>query len=672
MVVQGQADALRFTAAVQPVLVVHIAAEDRHVGHLAAYGAQFDQRAAQIAGHLAAQFFFDPGDQVGALVVEHVAAQGGQKFAVLGIAPHRIAHLQQAHQRRGGHLRGDQVHGALLAPEVVLQALAQDDFRLGQAGLFGLGGFRLQAHRRNGPEIGRGFAAPVEAHHPGRQAPAVHLDAHLSIHAQGGVQIGQADHAPAVFVGNVHRGPAAFEHPVGHRGTTGYHSHLPVAQQHRRAGRNLGERFAVEHGQRPDAPQRRFQRFVVGGAKLAPAGELGLQGLAPQKVTLQRRKAHCPLGRWQGIGRQRVAQRIDPQFPAVLRKAGFQAQSVSGSQSHRLDAVPATGLDQLLPEFLCLGCPHEQLEPDRFARIAGPRDDHFGAAKTGLGQAVAEGLGQPAAFEQLLEQSAAGRSLQGDQGQLLGAVFEHHVGKGRGLASEVLEVGLTVLGVYRQQEFALVEAIQVGVVDHLALGVGNQRVMGPAGTERGHVVAQHVLQEPQAARPADPEPAHVAQVEQPPELARGQVFLLGPSEAVGQQPAGGRSHFGPVGLVPPAKRGRASVRLQTTHSSILRRPRGFARPMAALGQCRMFSRPGGSAACKPHPPQQRGQPGSPPCVSLLLQVPRRATISRQAGRQEPRLRQPVRPVRRRAHKRPAQLRLTTACQHRHRRGLIAR
>ncbi len=90
---------------------------------------------------------------------------------------------------------------------------------------------------------------------------------------------------------------------------------------------------------------------------------------------------------------------------------------------------------------------------------------------------------------------------------------------------EMPPVFLRVGCVHDEQIVVLIEAIQIGVVDQASLFIRHQRVLRLPGLEGFRVVRQHVLQKRNLVRSLEPEPAHVADVEQSAELARCQMFL---------------------------------------------------------------------------------------------------------------------------------------------------
>ncbi len=99
MIVYGQADALRLTPAVDPVLVIHNGAEDGHIGHLPADDTSFHERTSHEVRHFSSQAILYPGDKIRSLIVINFLLECRQKLPVLCIASGWICDLEEANQR---------------------------------------------------------------------------------------------------------------------------------------------------------------------------------------------------------------------------------------------------------------------------------------------------------------------------------------------------------------------------------------------------------------------------------------------------------------------------------------------------------------------------------------------------------------------------------------------
>ncbi len=85
--------------------------------------------AAEVRGELGLEAALDRGDEPGALVVEELVVVEGLGAAVLGVAKRGVHDRGQAHERRGRHLRGDQVHAARACRQAVLAIVSRSSSR---------------------------------------------------------------------------------------------------------------------------------------------------------------------------------------------------------------------------------------------------------------------------------------------------------------------------------------------------------------------------------------------------------------------------------------------------------------------------------------------------------------------------------------------------------------
>ena len=167
MMVHDLAQTPGFGLAIEAVQVIHIGAEEDGVGHLAADDPRLHHGAAEEAHHLLAEPGFHLFDKGGSLVIEDLGVIQEIVMAVLGVAPARVGNGQEPDQRRGGLLRGDEVDGLLLPPDVIFQALLENVERGGFQGFFRSGFRGNRFFDVNGPGVGRGFGGEKALHHLG-------------------------------------------------------------------------------------------------------------------------------------------------------------------------------------------------------------------------------------------------------------------------------------------------------------------------------------------------------------------------------------------------------------------------------------------------------------------------------------------------------------------------
>ena len=102
--------------------------------------------------------------------------------------------------------------------------------------------------------------------------------------------------------------------------------------------------------------------------------------------------------------------------------------------------------------------------------------------------------------------------MHSNEGGVVRFVDELHVKIAQTLAHGrkiVIDIG----GIGHNQEFFVAQAVGDKVVNHAALVVGENRVLGATGLEYGHVGDQSIVEECSSIGPGDAELAHVREVE---------------------------------------------------------------------------------------------------------------------------------------------------------------
>ncbi len=506
-----------------PVVAVEVVdegGEDGHVGHLPADHPRLDLAGPEEPAHLLDQVALDLGDEVGALVVVDIGVQERPHSLVLGIAKRGVHDRERTHQRRLGHLRGDEVDAPTLAPAAVLE---RQGHQVGGPG--GLLGDRRDLFRpRSGQGAegdrtaeGRCIRADQPGRHPGPDAVAadVHLD--LGVIVDVDVQEGHPDGAPLAPLSEDAREAIAGEDPVGCHGAAGHVSDEAVARVDLGA---LPCHAAVEELEGLDDPGQDVPIDEVAVPHPAVRGFLAGQRLPADELALQGALAHPEARRRAGVDGDRPALRVDAQLVAVEGEGRLQAQGVAcpqadggGAQAH-----------EPVPDLAARAGRHEQLEAERFAGVPGPGDDQLQVAELRRTEVVPTGLGQVRAGDELADDAARTGPLDGGHGDVAGAIVQGEAREPGREAEEVRPVRLAVRRIHDEEVVITSQAVEVGVVDGPTVCVRDQRVLRAAGGKGRGVAGQDVLQEGQGPRPAHGEAAHVRDVEETGVPARLQVL----------------------------------------------------------------------------------------------------------------------------------------------------
>ena len=102
--------------------------------------------------------------------------------------------------------------------------------------------------------------------------------------------------------------------------------------------------------------------------------------------------------------------------------------------------------------------------------------------------------------------------MHSNQGGVVRFVDELHIKITQTLAHG-RKIVINVGGIGHNQEFFVAQAVGDKVIDHAALVVGENRVLGATGFEYGHVGDQSVVEECSGIGPGDAELTHVGEVE---------------------------------------------------------------------------------------------------------------------------------------------------------------
>ena len=102
--------------------------------------------------------------------------------------------------------------------------------------------------------------------------------------------------------------------------------------------------------------------------------------------------------------------------------------------------------------------------------------------------------------------------MHSNQGGVVRFVDELHIKITQTLAHG-RKIVINIGGIGHNQEFFVAQAVGDKVVNHAALVVGENRVLGATGLEYGHVGDQSVVEECSGIGPGDAELTHVGEVE---------------------------------------------------------------------------------------------------------------------------------------------------------------
>ena len=140
------------------------------------------------------------------------------------------------------------------------------------------------------------------------------------------------------------------------------------------------------------------------------------------------------------------------------------------------------------------------------------------------------------------EGGLCGRALNGDHGEPVGGVIDLDGAVGGGPFVEPCRDGVTVARVWDVEVALLAEAVDDVVVDDAALFVAGHAVLGAPPAELAHVGAEYPAHERARARPADEEPTHMGNVEDPHLLADGVDLFQDGCVLHGHVPTGEGDH----------------------------------------------------------------------------------------------------------------------------------
>ena len=194
---------------------------------------------------------------------------------------------------------------------------------------------------------------------------------------------------------------------------------------------------------------------------------------------------------------------------AVQRQGSFQTQGVAGAQTGGLGAQ----LDQTVPQPGSVLALDVDLITQGLAGVAGLSHAGQMTFQFQSTQSVLDRLGEGFAAGQHFQHLAAQGTLNGDGGPVGGDVGYLHIellSDGQQVSQVLFGVG----GVDHQQEIVLLEHIEIGVVDGVAVLVGDDAVLGGVQLQGQNVAGQDVLQELDPVRTFDQQTAHVGHVEQ--------------------------------------------------------------------------------------------------------------------------------------------------------------
>ncbi len=477
---------------------------------------------AKMLERIGAKPVFDPGYEIGPLIIKYVLIEKCGQFPVLGIAAGRIRHLKHAQERGRGHLGGNQVDAAVLPPLVVLESLTNHQLGFLEAFSCSRLAFRLAPVGGSGPEIRGGIRPAVPAYDFTFQPVLTDHHIHILVELQIRVHQGQGKRASLDLFGDMHGCAVPLECPAGGHGSAGHHAHVPVADENLIT---LAGDTPVLNRHRADSAGQHLRGSVCALEKFFYFLKLSHQGAAPDEIPFMGRKAHGNARQRECERRNFFSGRIDAELMTIERQAGLQAKRIPCSEAHRYHTGGSAFFDEELPDFHGSPGGNKELKTDRLPCIAGTSHQDFRPQDSDLGKTVPERHRQCALLDHLLENPARHRPLQGDHGQVIRLVFQNQARERCGMLMKMLPVLLCIGGVYHQEIVPLTELVKVGIIHQASACVGHQGILRLPGLEGFRVVGKHVLQKRNPSVAQDAEPTHMAYVEQPAVSAGRQMLL---------------------------------------------------------------------------------------------------------------------------------------------------
>ena len=511
VVVHDPAEPLRGALAVDAVFKVHHRREHRRVRHLAGRDAGLDLRRAEELFHFLNEHRLDGGNKARALIVENLCVVERLLLLVLGVAVAGVGRGEHPDGSGLRVLRRDEVDALGLAPQMVLLGGGDEVLHLLGIGI-GAGSSRFDLHiGKDRADIGRGVLTDMVADDLCGLTAAADVDLNVEVLADAAVHVGKTDRALAGLVGEDALKTLALGLVIRDHGAGGDIADLLalspcVLAVDREA---LTQNALALEIDGLDAVRQVFDRGIVAIHDFLHRLELLLERLATDEVALFRCERNGKFCKRHSVDLNLAAHLALAHLMTVERQRRFHTGGVARAERGGLCAE----LDQTVPEVPGVFRVAVQLVADGLAGVAGLRDADGLAFHRQAAQRVLDVLGrQLTAAGERHEDLLGFRALHGDGRILVGDVRELDVEVFR-FVHQVRPVLVDVAGVDDEEVLALFKAVQVRVVNGVAVRVRDDAVLRLVEVERKHVAGQNMLQERHLIGAFDVDPSHVGYVE---------------------------------------------------------------------------------------------------------------------------------------------------------------
>ena len=394
----------------------------------------------------------------------------------------------------------------LLTPLVVVSRIL-DQLEGGSAAVTGLGSFFcFGLLPDDGTSVGRSVNAHMIVRNDGLQALAADVDFHVIFTLDGRMQVSQTDGALGRGLQDLGGQAGAFLVEVGNHGTGGDPANFLTVLVDGHAG---ADNAAVNQADGHDALGQIGDIFEVVLADTLVGSLLLQQSFLTDEVTLLLVEADGELCQRHGEDGDILTGRILAHFMAVQRQSGFQTQGVTSTQTGRLGAQ----LDQTVPQPGSVFALDIDFVAQRLAGVTGLGNAGQMAFQLQGAQSVLDGLGQSLTAGQGFQHLTAQGALNSDGspvGSDIGDLYIELFSDGQQVSQVLFGVG----SIDDQQEVVFLEHIQVGVVDGIAVFIGDDAVLRGIQLQSQNVAGQNILQELDALGAFDQQAAHMRHVEQ--------------------------------------------------------------------------------------------------------------------------------------------------------------
>jgi len=379
-------------------------------------------------------------------------------------------------------LRRDEVDALGLAPQMVLLGGGDEVLHLLGIGI-GAGSSRFDLHiGKDRADIGRGVLTDMVADDLGGLTAAADVDFNVEVLADAAVHVGKADGALAGLVGEDALEALALGLVIRDHGAGGDIANLLalspcVLAVDREA---LTQNALALEIDGLDAVRQVLDRGIVAVHDLLERLKLLLERFAADEIALGLVEGNGELRQRHGVDLNLAAHFALAHFVAVERERGFHTRGVTCAERGGFRAE----LDEAVPEVPGVFRVAVQLVADGLAGVAGLRDADGLAFHRQAVQRVLDVLGrQLTAAGKRHEDLLGFRALHGDGCILVRDVRELDVEVFR-FVHQVRPVLVDVAGVDDEEVLALFKAVQVRVVNGVAVRVRDDAVLRLVEVER--------------------------------------------------------------------------------------------------------------------------------------------------------------------------------------------